>query len=135
VKAQSLLSKLNETRELTVAQKLLLKMEGVDPEAPKSVLLKLNQELTLKQSGSTFVFPQGTLVAFIGPNKKGRFSTTNSNNTTEVDALTGTTSPTVFKKVMKVSKDLGDVPSNKNLIKKEFNKVMIGHGQIADLIK
>ena len=97
-------------------------------------VVKLTKELVLKKSGSTYTFPEGTIVAFL-PTKPKKYSAINSHTKTTVDALTGTVSQTVVNKVKKVSKSLGNIEKNKALISKEVNPTFANSGPIGNIIR
>lgn len=138
MKANRLLTKVTEKRELTIAQKLLLKMEGISEghyltEADLGSLVQLKKELVLKQAGSTFTFPVGTYVAIL-PTGKNKYSVANSNTKTTVDVLTGSATASKVKKVMQVAKEMGTLKKNQKLIGREFNQNMLA-GPIGSLLR
>lgn len=108
------------------ANKLIFACEKIG-----SDVFKLEKELELKQKGSSFKFPKGTIVAIVTLDNK-RYSA-NSHTKTTVDALTGKISATVFLKLQNVSKNIGDIPKNAKLLKSKLNPNMIA-GPIASVL-
>ena len=81
-----------------------------------SFVFRLKSDLELKQKGSIFIFPKGTNIAIVLFGKK--YMARNDYTKTTVDALTGTISPSIFKKVKNSSIFLGNIPSNKDIVRR-----------------